>query len=255
MLKSLTKNEKKLISFFSEKSSEEVCGAIVKPSVGGRKIFPLKNISKQSEVHFLTNFYDVENLKKVGKILAFYHSHPSSSHELSEEDIFISNKTQYSTVVYSKVTKKFSIYNPIDEPVPLLNRPFVLGTLDCTQLALDYYKEVLNIELVAAKPLDLRFFDFFNGDKENSEFNSEKFMNIFPDYFKSMGFRDVSDLKEHDLIFFSGGGIIPYSHCSVYLGNGILLDQPLYKKSTHRNIKKLIASKGIFKKTSKIMRH
>jgi cell wall-associated NlpC family hydrolase len=70
-----------------------------------------------------------------------------------------------------------------------------------------------------------------------------------------MGFRDVSDLKEHDLIFFSGGGIIPYSHCSVYLGNGILLDQPLYKKSTHRNIKKLIASKGIFKKTSKIMRH
>jgi len=255
MLKTLKENEKRLISFLSEKSSKEVCGAIVKTKSGGRKVFPLKNISKQPEVHFLIDPKEVENLKKVGEILAFYHSHPDSEHELSEEDVFISNQTQYPTVVYSNVTKKFSIYNPINEPVPLLNRPFVLGTLDCIQLAIDYYKEILNIELIASEPLDLRFFDFFEGDKKNSKFNSEEFMNMFPDYFKGMGFKDVSDLREHDLIFFSGGGIIPYSHCSVYLGNGILLDQPLYKRSVHRNIKKLITSKGIFKKTSKIMRH
>lgn len=179
-----------------------------------------QNLSKTPEKHFLISPIEVKKFKeKHGKIWGFYHSHAVSD-SFSREDTAVAHRLKLNCVLYNTPSGAFSVYEPPKNPLPYLSRPFALGTLDCLTLAIDYYKQELNIDIA----------DFYDErravtgwDKlpENTPDN-----NFLKEHFMKHGFHEVKEPQKHDLILTSYGNIKCPIHCLIYLGDNLILHHP-----------------------------
>src|SRR6056300_160826 len=171
---------------------EEICGVIL----NNGSVFSCKNISNNKKAHFLIDPRQIEDVKK--EICCLYHSHPFSTSVPSREDELISRKLQLEGLIFSLLDQKFNHYIPDDKPIPLLGRPFILGTLDCIELVRDYYKFNLNIELENLDFYDCRLISY--KDMPVSKYNKPEYKNVMLDYFKNIGFHEVNNLKVNDVV-------------------------------------------------------
>lgn len=244
----IIENSKPMIKELAKlKPYEEICGIILKNG----DIIPCENISNKKSAHFLIHPDEIKEY--CGQILYTYHSHPFSTSVPSREDELIACKNKISGLIYSVIYDEFTFYEYNNTEIPLLGRPFILGTLDCIELVKDYYAQNLNIKLLDKEFFTLRMISY--QDMPTSKYNTEKFKGVMKDYFKSLGFSEQNDLRINDVVLFQEKSVIPACHCMVYIGNGDFIGQNALSYSKIHSLKHLVSSGKIKKKAYSILRY
>lgn len=195
-------------------SPKEACGVIV--SQGAEfKVISCQNVAAKPNERFIISNTEIDRISTLSTIVAYYHSHPEDW-PMGEVDKMVSETIKLNSVVYRAKSESFEEYEPSGNPVPYLNRPFVLGSLDCLHLVIDYYERELNIHMEDIKHV-YRNADWLNEPKILEELN-HKNAPFLKDYFISNGFVEVSDLQEHDVILTTAYKFKCAIHCVIYLG-------------------------------------
>lgn len=236
----LTEKIKKSIKDQSlSKPNEEICGILY---LNGEKIeiFPCQNIAEDPKRFFSISGENYFNCSKLGKIIAIYHSHLNEN-DFSEFDKLNAEKHKINFIIYSIKTDDFYYYEPCGYEIPLLNRNYVVGYMDCFSLIKDYYKQKCNI-IIEELTHPYRFVY----GKENHPENNRVY-DILPEFFKSNGFIEVNDLKKHDLILCKTAKIPSPVHSLVYIGDNQVIHHPREQKAIiepfHFIIKQAITNK------------
>jgi proteasome lid subunit RPN8/RPN11 len=236
----LTEELKKRIKIHAlSKQTEEVCGVIVRDD----RIIECQNSSEDKANSFLILPEDINRINNDMEIVGFYHSHIGNHEmEFSMADKVVSEKTNLPSILYYLPSDSFLVYEPMGYEAPYVNRPNLLGVLDCLTLVQDFFKREFNI-IIKDPEHPIRFSsEIWHESNLNYKNN-----NTFADFFKSFGFREVSDLKQNDLILMSYGRIKCPIHCAIYLGNNIILHHPPLKESLTEHYQEIYKKRTLFK--------
>lgn len=107
----------------SEKSiTQEICGFIC---LGENFYFKeVKNRASDPNVYFHMSTIDFLSIKNNNKIISIFHNHPNNIENQSSFDKNIADNICLPSIVYSNMTKKFSIFIPdsIDSDVKDVER-------------------------------------------------------------------------------------------------------------------------------------
>ena len=189
----------------------ECCGFVVSDSVNKNIVFPCKNISQNSKIHFEIDPEEYLRASSAGEIVAVYHSHPNGSSKFSEFDEQISNGLELKSILYSVKEDKFNEYQPGDYANEYIGRKFEIGKSDCFTVMKDFFNKELNI---------------FINDYFRDQDWQDKTPRIYDDNYEGEGFIKIEDgtLKKYDCILFKF--LKHTEHIAVYLGNDLILHQP-----------------------------
>mgnify|MGYP000555970737 CR=1 FL=1 len=231
-------------------SINENCGLIL---LSGKKILveACRNVAKDPFNYFLISNKEISEKSKLGKIIAYYHSHLIGS-EPSADDIFVLNKLNLPCIIYDLNSKSFNQINPNpDLRLDLIGRPFLPGYLDCSELVRDYYLERKNIILPKLDhPIKYMSWEQILEDWDNlQEMNDENY-NFLENYFISNGFEetDGKPLKDGDIILCKAKEIKAPVHCMIYVYKDQVLHHPSQRRSileTYSNFYKRLSVKFI----------
>lgn len=212
---------KEKISEFCQDKENESCGFILE----NNKVFPAKNIHDIPSKYFKISLDEFRKAEQISRVIAVYHSHPSGKTDFSDADKIASETLKIPFVLY--VNGDFFVYQPHNYQIPLVGRDFLLGSLDCLTLVIDYYREKLNIVLPdISHPYRFKFSEWESCQEENSS--------ILVDYFKRNHFIEVHQPCKHDIILIKTPKIKYPIHCLIYLGEGKILHHPYEGKSEIR---------------------
>ena len=198
--------------------NEEICGFIVKD-----KVIPCENVAEEDKK---TNFEiaNIDFLKyKLGEIQYIYHSHPSlenGSESFSEVDKVIAEKSKIPFLLYSIKTDKFLEYRPSGKEIAYINRPQILGILDCVTLVEDYFCREFGIIIAPVVHKDRN-----NRNKHKISYNKKTYR-FLEKFYEKQNFRKVDNLQKNDIILMRTFGIKCAIHVGIYLGNGQFLHHP-----------------------------
>lgn len=187
---------------------KECCGLIVQKDENCTS-FPCKNDSNEPN-KFRVNCSDYLKCSFCGDIKALYHSHFNSpDFSLYDKQQAKINNLKY--ILYFVPDNKFNIFDPlIDNLSNYIGRKYQIGVQDCFTLVRDYYKKELNKEI-------------FNYERDENWKNISPLIDLC---YKKEGFKEVNDLKKHDIILFKFRRDFS-EHCAVYLGDNLMLHQPV----------------------------
>lgn len=159
---------------------KECCGLII-PDAGRYKIVKCNNLFNSENKFFIDpETFNHENNRN---FIIVYHSHTHEKYvDFSEEDELVSNKIGKDFLMYNVVNDEFKYYESKDVTAPILNRIFFPPIFDHVTLVIDYYKQLLNI------------------DFKIKNYHSYYLNGRFLDFFIDNGFKEVNDVKKHDVI-------------------------------------------------------
>ena len=237
-----------------EESPNECCGVILENDgllVSKRCI----NISETPASHCLFSGQELEDKIEGLDIFAFYHSHLNGK-EFSWEDKAVSEKLGKNAILYCIKDDAFNFYQPNGWIAPLVGRKWSWGIFSCRELVEDFYGKFLDVEFVGQKELIFDLIPFVEGidlmpayfksrqDNKEGRFFKEmvkkyKKTEIYLNFLKHNGFKEVKDLKKHDLILTKTWnekwneefGIDYGIHSIIYLGNDKILHHPWKRTS------------------------
>lgn len=117
----LTDNNMKSIIDHASTSDLEVCGFVCMEN-GKVVTEPAKNIAIYENNLF--EIHPLEVVKKIrsGKLMAIYHTHPSSGEEESKFDKFNCENSCVPYLIYSKQTEKFNLLTP---KIPHVSKEYI----------------------------------------------------------------------------------------------------------------------------------
>ncbi len=206
----------------SQKVPQEAGGLLLE--MGGKiLVFNCDNASPEPLNHFLVSDEDQTEARKLGKIVAYFHSHPKDNHGLSQADIAISENLKLDSIVYCVDQDKFYQYSPVGYEFPYEGRQRFFGVLDCLTLVMDYYKRELNIEIpYISHPI------FKSNNYEwIKTIEPQEFLKIGMSFLEENGFQliNIKDLKKHDLVVIQLEGYRFPTHFGIYLNDNRFLHQ------------------------------
>lgn len=224
--------------FFKHAVSEmprEACAVLV-IFKGREQIYICKNKSVLND-QFSMEPEGFSTASELGEVVGIVHSHVYQAPVPSEADKVACEATKLEWFICSVPTGKWSSFRPSGYKAPLVGRQWAHGVLDCYSLVRDYYKEILNIEIM----------DF---DREDEWW--EHGDNLYCDEnLKKAGFTVVpmSDLQKHDGLILQVKSKVP-NHAGIYLGDDLFLHQ-LSRRLSSRDV-----YAGYYRKhTIKVVRH
>lgn len=204
--------QSKIIAQSEQQTPHECCGFVILNNITKLvDIFPCENIAEDKTHHFVIAPNKLIEAEKIGKIIAYYHSHTMGDENPSLADKVNSRALSLPSIIYSIISRKFAFYIPENFETPLVGRPFVWGVLDCWCLVCDYYKQNLKIDLNN---------NFFRTSQEDLLQNDYFEKNI-----EAQNLVVVHDLKEHDILLMKINSKIA-NHTAVYLGHEQILHHP-----------------------------
>lgn len=205
-----------ILSHAKEGYPNEICGVIV---TKGKKEQYVRcdNIAadKSEEFHMCPDsFIKAEEL---GDVVGIVHSHPDGTTLPSPHDIAVMSRNREveldidpdsPAIPWHIVSYPEGDYRQIIPEVTenLLGRPFVHNVWDCWSTCENYYKRYHN----------LSFMKFNRKDRWWEEKDTTSF---YEEFYEECGFRQVSELKEGDLIIMQCGRTYHPNHAGVYLGD------------------------------------
>ncbi len=231
MLMLTDKIKREIKDYSKEFSSREVCGLLV----GNEKnviFYKCLNISFHPNSDCILSPLDYVRASKLGKIIAHFHSHPTSG-KPSFMDYLNSAAHSIYSLIYSIKLDRFFIIEP--KLKDYLNLDYQIGKNDCFELVRNYYENELNISLSNYHRYDKWEFDMPNLMLDNYE--KEGFYKV-----------DFKDIKENDVIIFNILGFA--SHLGIYMGNNFILHHPENDKSVICEL-----SKSLSKRIEVVIRH
>lgn len=229
MLELNDKIKSDIIEHANSDLNNEVAGIII-----NNQVFRCRNISSNPSNHFLLSNFEVDNLAKQGQIQAYYHSHPQDG-SLHETDRIVSERLNLKSIVYKVKSGNFEEYTPQGIKVPYEGRPFLLGTIDCLALIIDFFKYEFNLDIH-------NIYHPFRNENwlENPEIIKEynhKNNHILKDHLIDNGFVEVFDMKPYDILLTSSYKIKCAVHLAIYLPNNQILHHPTKNLSIKEDLK------------------
>tara|TARA_B110001454_G_C12673897_1_gene414990 strand:+ start:327 stop:1154 length:828 start_codon:yes stop_codon:yes gene_type:complete len=249
---------KHIQSFIKSHSLDELpneCGGVILEKDNDLEGKRCKNISEAPRKHCLMSKGELKDKIGGANLAAVYHSHYDQN-GFSWEDKTVSEKLKINLILYSFTDDEFSFYQPEGFVAPFEGRSWTWGIFSCIEIVEDYYKKAFNLKFVGHQELIfdiipfLEHTDMMTGyfrsrkdDEEGSYFKKmvEKYKknDIYLNFLDHNGFKEVKDLKRHDLIltktwgeqFNKEFGIDYGIHSMIYLGDGKVLHHPYKLKS------------------------
>lgn len=221
-MKITKQNIEKIRKHAEQTYPEECCGLVV---MDGRKqiVIETENVHPDDRSQFfkIDSKVYLDCLEKYDSIACLYHSHPNGPSYFTHDDVAISEVLETPILMMEWPKGTHITYNPrYNGEMPYLQRPFVLGVLDCYTLIRDYYKREFKIELPALQ-VTYKWWD----EGENLYLdNISKFGNQIRYWEKEM--------KPGDVILFQMAAKVP-EHGAIYVGNNKILHHPIGKLSRH----------------------
>lgn len=190
----------------------ECCGYIVRSfATGAFERVPCANVAERPETSALFAPSDSQKALMRGLITGTYHSHPLEDESPSNQDVAACNELDVPFYIFSTQTLGWAKVVPATYPAqPYTGREFVFGIDDCFNLAREWYRRELKIDV---RPKRCRE-DFWS-----------KGQNVFVNGFAEEGFVTVADdVKVGDvyLMCIKSPKHLP-NHCAVYTGSGCIL--------------------------------
>lgn len=200
-------------------SPKECCGVVVVKR-GKFKYIACRNISRNGHDTFILHPEDHANAEDQGEIVRIVHSHPYASPEPSEADLVGCSAGTVPWLIMNHPLGHYVEIEPNGYRAPLIGRTFVHGVIDCYTLAVDYYKQELDIELP-------------HFERNENWWNTGE--NLYVDNFEKAGFIRVSDApRKHDAFLMQIRSPVP-NHAAVYLGDELILHHMHSRLSTRDN--------------------
>lgn len=191
----------------------ECCGVIVQDSYGVKYIACTNTSTDVNDFAISAEEYaDIEDQYKISMIV---HSHPNRSCEPSMADKVSCEESSLPWLIMSVPSGEYSIYEPCGYEAPYLERPFVMGVLDCYSIIRDWYAR----ERLITLPNPKREMDFWK-DPAN---------NLYVDNFAANGFYQLSSgstPQPGDVFLMQIRSKIP-NHGALYIGDGKILQHCL----------------------------
>lgn len=200
-----------------ENTPNETCGFIIENN-GELELLICKNISLEPSNYFIISIEDTRMAHKKGCIKYIWHSHVDDS--FSENDKFLAERTKIKLLLYVINADSFIEYVPCGYEVPYIGRPFLLGSLDCMHLVLDFYRKDLNIE-IPWNDTTLQHLKLFD-EWEKSPLNVPETV-LFENVLLSKDFVRVNDLRKYDIILTRLPKLKCSCHVAIYLGDNKIL--------------------------------
>lgn len=200
---------KKIADHANREPTQEVCGFVLSTPTGV-DTEECANIAADPTRHFLISpaLY-LERLKS-GNLMAFYHSHPTTSADLSPEDIGCSDETGTPMYVFSVPDQEFRAHVPEElRRTPIFGRPYLPLVYDCVSLVQDYFYQTFGIS-TGYYPRTFK-------DR------SEGSIGLL-DYMKQERLERVTHPLHNDVLVMNIRSPRP-NHCAVYLGDSHMLHQ------------------------------
>lgn len=194
---------------------KEACGFVVEIS-GSVCAWEVPNISEMPEHFFAIDPAKYLEARSKGKLLAYYHSHPSGS-VVSEADKSVSERLALPLYTYRIPQDDLQLYTPNGYAVPLEGRTFVPFVHDCVNLVIDYYRTVLKIHLAD--------FPRTMSDLSNGYANLGQLMQ------KSRFHLVVDSPRQHDILLMRLGSCEFCNHAGVLIDGQTMLHQLMNRVS------------------------
>lgn len=204
----------------------ESCGLLV--NEGGQVVYvPCANIATANEKQFHMNPVDYVAAEMRGEVIGLVHSHPDVAAAPSPADLVMCEASElpwHIIAVHKDVDTvrpvAASSFAPSGYRLPLLERPFVHGLIDCFTLIRDYYDYELNIKLP-------------NFEREDGWWNTGQ--NLYMDQYHLAGFEEArGDIQVHDVIIMQIRALKP-NHGGIYVGDTQILHH-MYGRLSKRDI-------------------
>lgn len=202
----------KIRAHANECAPRESCGLIVMQDVP--TYIPCNNISPAIG-DFRIQPSQYAEIEDQWPILAIVHSHPNASPEPSMADRVSCENSGLPWVIVSVPDGSVEQIEPCGYEAPYLERPFVMGVLDCFALCRDWYKRERQIIL----PNPHREMNFWRDPSKN----------YFVDNLAASGFECLplgTTPQVGDAFLMQIRGAIP-NHSAVYIGDGKILQHCL----------------------------
>ena len=174
----------------------ECCGLVIAAG-DGMTYVPCTNMDTTgAQDRFVFDKLEWADAEDAGDILAVVHSHPDASANPSDADKVMCERTGVPWIIIGVPSAVIKQYVPTGSPLPLLDRTFFHGVVDCYTLVRDYYQLRLGITLL----------DFEREDEWWARGpNNEPGQDLYVRHFAEAGFVSVGDPKTtqpqpHDVI-------------------------------------------------------
>jgi proteasome lid subunit RPN8/RPN11 len=213
---------------------KEACGFVLSKG-DDLEVVGVPNVAEIPQDYFRIDPQTYLRFVRMGKVKAYWHSHPRTDAVMSDADKAVAERMQLPLYVYSVTTDKMDLYVPTGYQVPLIGRPFVFGVFDCIGLVLDYYHQVLKIEI---EDIPRTSDEIFKGFQKIAECA------------RNRGFLLVDSLKTHDIIVMKIGRAEYCNHFGVITDKEMMLHQLMERSSAQ------VVYGGFWKRqTEMILRH
>lgn len=146
---SFEQNFARVLAFAQNAAPREACGLLVRLRDGSTAYLDCRNIAPEGaardsfKIH-PEDWASAEDLSE--ELLAIVHSHPDADCHPSHADRWMCHESGLPWFIVALPSQAVSLTMP-DQPLPLLEREFHHGIVDCYTLVRDYYREQLQIEL------------------------------------------------------------------------------------------------------------
>ncbi len=186
----------------------ECCGLIIDEQTGTR-LFPCRNAADNPIDFFQISAKDFLHASKLGKILAYYHSHQANV-GFSDYDKLISMGQGIRAILYKIPTDTFDVFLSEADAIG----EFEYGHKDCLSFFIEYFSQ---LGIVVPDLIGDRNAGLFRERKD--VFANGGYKTLYAPY----GFRLIGkdDLKKHDVLCFLRAKPLSF-HVAIYLGDGTM---------------------------------
>jgi proteasome lid subunit RPN8/RPN11 len=126
-----------LIEYSRDQAPKEACGLIT-----DRGFIPAINRSRNPTESFLLNPREALATAEGAEVLAYFHSHPAGQMTASIPDKAGCERTKKPWVILTLPQQHWTVLEPCGYIAPLVNRPWLYGSLDCAGIVIDAYKQL-----------------------------------------------------------------------------------------------------------------
>lgn len=193
----------------------EGCGLIV--SVGRKvALVVCKNVSPTPNLHFMIDQAEYMRIRNESPVLAIWHSHVTGSNLPSDADRVGCEATSLPWLITAAslydghvIATDSSVLEPSGYKMDYIERPYVLGVIDCYSLVADYYQREYGIRM--------------NNYPRLSPAGAVNY-SMFVDVAKAEGFIQQFDQEPQvgDVFLIQMGADIP-NHLALYIGGDMIL--------------------------------
>ena len=190
----------------AEEAPKECCGLVVIRN-GKLQYLKCRNIAQDPAKDFTLSPEDYASAEDQGEIVRIVHSHVYKAPLPSEADLVACELSGIPWLIVNWPVGTIHEFEPSGYKAPLIGRQFHHGSLDCYGLIRDYYREVLNIELL----------DFVRQDDWWT-----KGENLYLEGFPKAGFIEVDSIEPHDVLLMQIASPV-INHAAIYVGENQII--------------------------------